>query len=352
MMFPAIRTAIIFVVAVWCGICFGQNTNPSGANDDVNTTWWQVEVIVFTQGTNAATTAEIWPTDVQLSYPDEWQQLTPLVDPNATPDDDAALTPSANTPNQAGTVASDVTPAEDDAQTLDPGIIKLLPEEDLQLTEIRKRVSRGQRRVLFHGAWRQYMERYQEEAPIIFTAGDQFDDHFELEGSIHIYYQRLLHFDVNLWLTEFSINTGQEHQPWPELPRRPNMEIPVGNLADLDVATDLTNNPVFSDRNNQNNGFGTGNTSRRGNSIGTINTLEWFDQRGNTTFYDTRYDEILSRNYVINNLALIQQDRPMRSEELHYIDHPLLGILVKIIRYTPPEPESTQEVPLDDILGP
>ncbi len=327
-------------------------------NDEI-TNWWQVEIIMFTQGANWSTTTEIWPTDIELHYPNQWQQLTPLIDPNA--ETETVTDGVDNTINQTNTVTA-TQQSTDNGSTnnvstdniedtfLDPGLIKLLPEEELQLTEMSSRLNRGRRRVLFHGAWRQYMERDQDEAPIIFTAGDQYDDHYELEGSIHLYVQRLLHFDINMWFTEFSINAGQERLPWPELPQRPNQELPQYNLAGLDKPATALPNTLLNNNQNQNNALPPGTFINPND--GAINTLDWFDQRGNTTFYDSRYDEILSRNYVINNLALIQEDRPMRSNELHYIDHPLVGILVKIDRYQPPEPEGLEPDPLDALLGP
>ena len=326
-----------FAITSLCAVqsvCLAQG---NGGDSNEITNWWQVEIIMFTQGSNWATTTEVWPTDIELHYPDQWQQLTPLVDPNADAPDGE---------NKIEDAADQAVAAEDDF--LDPGLLKLLPEDELQLTDMRKQLNRGRRRILFHGAWRQYMERDQEEAPIIFAAGDQYDDHYELEGSIHLYVQRLLHFDVNLWFTEFSINTGQERRPWPELPKRPNQDLPQNGPADS--PTPLLHQRDQSPNQTQNGSLPAG-TFINPNS-GAINTLDWFDQRGNTTFYDSRYDEILSRNYVVNNLALIQEDRPMRSNELHYIDHPLVGILVKIDRYQPPEPEGVEADPLDALLGP
>ena len=37
--------------------------------------------------------------------------------------------------------------------------------------------------------------------------------------------------------------------------------------------------------------------------------------------------------YDFRHAVLVQQKRRMRSGEVHYIDHPLLGILVKVSRY-------------------
>jgi hypothetical protein len=340
---------VVFGLLPFSAFSFSQT--PSSSEVDNIGPWWQVEMILFTQGNNWTTSSEVWPTDLELSYPDTWQELTPLFDPTKE-----AIIEDANAPTD--TPPSDPTQANrQDELALDPGKLKLLPEAELQLTDIRKKLDRGRRRILFHGAWRQFMERNQAEPPIIFSAGDQYDDHYEVEGSIHIYLQRLLHVDLNLWLSEFSINAGQEREPWPELPKRPNLRIPAYRLSDFDRLGLTSNTPLFTDSNSSQVG---GINSNRldpspgvNTGTGQINALDWFDQRGNITFYDSRYDEILSRNYLVNNLSLIKQDRPMRSDELHYIDHPQLGILVKISRYQPPQqPVDQFDADLEKILGP
>lgn len=338
---------------------WGQETTD---NDDT-LRWWQVEVIVFTWA-DYTTSGETWPTDIELNFPNEWQTLIPLESELSEEETDLSNESTENT-QQNPTIAEDVTEdaIEEDSteEELNPDEIRLLPETEFQLMAERNRITRNNNhRLLWHGAWRQHMEKFRNEEPIIFTAGEQYDDHFELEGSLHIYWQRLLHFDINLWFSEFTINAGQERLPWPDLPTRPNSYVPNFQFGSLDTTLQNLDQPdqtserttVFTD--------GTDLASQRINntlnsdltSVGTINTRDWFDQRGNTTFYDSRYDEILARNYVVDHVVLNKQDRPMRSEELHYIDHPKFGVLVKITHYIPPEPEPTEEeILLDELIG-
>ena len=49
---------------------------------------------------------------------------------------------------------------------------------------------------------------------------------------------------------------------------------------------------------------------------------------------------------VETRYSLIQR-RKMRSKELHYIDHPKLVLLVKVIPYTPAEP-ILEAIPADE----
>jgi len=51
--------------------------------------------------------------------------------------------------------------------------------------------------------------------------------------------------------------------------------------------------------------------------------------------------------YKLKRTVTLQEHRRMRSRELHYLDHPLFGVLVLITPYELPEPEEV-EVPIDE----
>jgi len=40
----------------------------------------------------------------------------------------------------------------------------------------------------------------------------------------------------------------------------------------------------------------------------------------------------------------MQQLRVIRSGEIHYLDHPMFGMLIQIRKYEPPAPEKTEAV--------
>lgn len=54
------------------------------------------------------------------------------------------------------------------------------------------------------------------------------------------------------------------------------------------------------------------------------------------------------RDYDFRHAVLVNQQRRMRSGELHYIDHPLLGIVIKVSRY---EFEPFVTAPVDSDLA-
>ena len=67
---------------------------------------------------------------------------------------------------------------------------------------------------------------------------------------------------------------------------------------------------------------------------------------------DTATDE-LQTEYFVNRIVQLREVRELREQELHYLDHPALGVLVQITPYTPPQPivlETAVEVPVTPAL--
>lgn len=246
--------------------------------------WYQVELIVFAQGGSPDDGEELWPNDIALSYPARWLELVDLSQSDLANEDDggwqdeAAPAHSSNEPGERA--------------------LALLPAEELTLRSDVQRLNRNnQYRVLFHGGWRQAFAENRQEPSILITGGEAFGDHYELEGSIHLSLRTYLHIDTNLWLTQFNTNFGQERETWPALPRRPNQAV------DTDLLFRLNSSPT-----------------------------QW---QALDPSWD--YQAILAQPHVVENIMLLKQSRRMRSGELHYLDHPKMGLLIKLIPYEPEE---------------
>lgn len=67
---------------------------------------------------------------------------------------------------------------------------------------------------------------------------------------------------------------------------------------------------------------------------------------GTVDLFDSSYVEERENETVY----YLKQNRRMRSKELHYIDHPVIGALVRITQFVPPEPvvEELQPVPIQN----
>lgn len=111
---------------------------------------------------------------------------------------------------------------------------------------------------------------YGRKTNIAISGGKSFGHHQELEGNITLSVGQYLKIQTNLWLTQFAPAGTTLTETWPELPLLPNAGV---------------------------------NESEK------------------------------NQDYLIKRIVKVSQDRSMRSNEIHYIDHPVLGIIVKIIPY-------------------
>ncbi len=282
--------------------------------------WFQIEMIVFSQGGSPFSNEEVWRHDIELKYPEDWRELLDaealelrhqeeLAALNAGMIDNSTFGTESLDDSSSPTTSINTSESETEQhQIKDERTLVLLENEELTLKAHAGQLSRSNRyRVLFHGAWRQALVARDKAPGVIIQGGDLYDSHYQLEGSVKFSVERYLHVETNLWLTDFSTNFGQERKPWPELPRAPNKKI---NLNDIQFIDDR----------------GTG-----------------FWNRFQDDAPSNEFENILSQNYIINNIVLMsqKQSRAMRSTELHYIDNPQLGVLVKILPYEKPEELAT-----------
>lgn len=118
---------------------------------------------------------------------------------------------------------------------------------------------------------------YGKKTHILISGGKSFNGHQELEGSISLSVAQYLKVQTNLWLTQFEPEGSPIVEVWPELPPIPNSDV-----SDADK----------------------------------------------------------SQHYLIKRIVKVSQTRSMRSHEVHYIDHPLMGIIMKIIPIDVPNNKS------------
>lgn len=281
--------------------------------------WYQVEVMIFANDSAYASSSEHWPEEVELQYP---ARIIRLQDsgfsaslPSQPPS--SQRLPSQTMPVDNGLQAMDNAIARHQAKPaiiqeqqiaqdgFEPPFVKLEPDTFL-LGNASNRLGRQSNiRILFHESWRQPVISRDDSTSILIRGGERFDDHFELEGSVNLSVERYLHLKTDLWLNTFRSAAGLEFS-WPKLP-----PIPQGLSAPAE-------------------------------------TIHQTSAQGGLPFnYHPQGFAMLpmhSRQFEVDRTVVLRQSRRMRSEELHYIDHPLMGVLVKVIPYEvaaiePLEPE-------------
>ena len=181
-------------------------------------------------------------------------------------------------PNPANAIALKSSSAEGSAY-------KRLGGGSLSLHGVKNRLKNsGQYKVMYHAGWMQPVYHTQKPRPIRITGGEILDNGmYELDGHIAIGRGTYLHFRPNLFLSRRLTS---------------------------DESNTLNTKRSSSDQ----------TISTEAESLITMQTTSSAVDSTNTLF--PSIPEILTIN--------MDQARRMKSKELHYIDHPLMGILVEI----------------------
>lgn len=250
---------------------------------------YQVETIIFERTGSAYKADEVWRKNPSLSYPLNYRSL--------------------RSPNSIS--------ADDDTRTF---LIEL-PDANYSLkAEAYALRKKSGYRILFHKAWQQTLTSLDKSPAVVITGGDKFDNYYELSGSMRISLSKFLHVSTDLWLTQFTPNLGN------------TMDIPYLPLSP-DLAFNNSNSTLAdSDYNTKNNDFSIKSYSNNDNHLakGTVlNTAKKTEQR----------------SYLPLRVITTTQSARMRSMELNYIDHPRIGVVIKITPMSNSETVSKASLP-------
>jgi len=239
--------------------------------------WYQVEMIIFSR--NNPSIQEYFPTNIPLHYPSHWQVLRDTNTMPSTPSDPLNLFKSSNT---------------DESLQVDTNIDLInqafyqLPEDMRQLNNQANKLSRSSEySVLFHQAWRQPIVNKTQAEWILIKSNPQNEHSPILAGSIRLSVATYLRLDTNLWFAEFEPKLDDSENLWPELPDSPDLPVAETN-ADAVFSTELIRDDIQN------------------------------------------HNELMSPQWQTKRIVLLKSKREMRSKEVHYIDHPILGILITI----------------------
>ena len=283
-----IHTLIIAVVT-------NANISIASASD-----WYQIEMIVFAHNDEASETEEAWPEDVALSYPARVKMLFDAIQLPSEVNEDPAIDLSIGFPEFTQTLSLETPSSENQFEFSAQDDSPLLPSESQNIEEefvdkpqplafqrlesdakALKDAYQHLRRIdryrpLFHEVWQQPLQSRRQSPAILVTGGEQYGSHYELEGTVNIAVERYLHIDTDLWLHNFLPNFGQQSTyQVPELP--------------TNRQSDFLNEDVYSP-----------------------------------------FSLIIDEPYRVSRTVTLRQSRRMRSGEIHYFDHPLMGVIVLV----------------------
>lgn len=144
----------------------------------------------------------------------------------------------------------------------------------------------GEHRVLWHKVWRQPLRQRAQSAALQVQGGDQFGDHYQLEGSLRFSGQGSnVDIDINVWLSTFVREAPGPEPEW-RLP-----EMPV--LAPVLTPAVVPGEPPL---------------------VTPVPAVVWYPQK----------------------IWQLNQTRSLGTNTLYYLDHPAMGALVEIRPYELP----------------
>jgi hypothetical protein len=328
--------------------------------------WYQVEVVIFTQQGYAGSeqppkkytldfpenTLELLDTDyIGNNYPTtdydalEAERAIPVVnvedpalmfapgafgaEPAERVDSEPLITPllvSANAENSATTVSSELSQREPLREPLDAPEEIYIPEYEKPFIKLGKQFRdlndsvraldrRAKYNVVFHEAWRFAADKKAADPWVIIKAGKQYQDRFEIEGSLRFYKSRFLHFQSDLWFLNFADQTDSVKLiELPAFPVMPEQTLSEGQSLEL----------LIDDKELEN--FFIGSAAIPVNDV--------YRNKGSDGRDSSEKEQPLSplqpSSYPVSSLWVFDQSKRIEQQQSYYLDHPKMGILVTI----------------------
>jgi len=281
--------------------------------------WYEVEIIIFEHSNDTGAQAELWPEDPGTP---PLNATTELLSPLATPF--VAATP------ELAALLEPVTPPEG------PPPVKpfeLLGETEFRLSDVMRKLSAStEYRPLIHAAWRQPTHS-RAEAPPVHVFGGELVTNEEPDAELGS-------APAEGEATTEPSDVGAETATSAYRPDEPAAAEPI-LTDDLFLPRSTTPPPLY-----QVDGAVTVSVERYLHA--KVDLL----YRRPLPMQDPTLPPDAPTTLELRGFRL-QTSRRMRSQELHYIDHPLFGVLVMVTPFELPQPEPVQpELPTATPLGP
>lgn len=324
--------------------------------------WFRVELLIFSQGAAGAENSEAWDPTPTLAYPAkrrfliDAERVAANLSLHEALSDPLAPTDTASDTDEFGYQTITISHVTEEVEDSDPEIgaisitdplavpleselelsvsdapsdapitptpFTVLPRSELEFQGKAAYMQRsGRYKTLFHETWLQPMAAKTSAIPIIIDRSGDDESWPMLQGSVTFYLSRYLHLETNLWL-----NTAGGYLP-PEWSMPP---APLGPKS-LMVIQPPEEEPIYDPL------------------LPIDDPLLAIDAQELPSAYT---EEVMSEELMTEeetelepaeplspwrHAVVLSQERRMRSTEVHYIDHPLLGVVVKISPVTEEE---------------
>lgn len=276
--------------------------------------WYNVELIIFSRTSPAAANSETWEPLPELRYPDRYRILG--YPESETAEENPQLVPVQTTARRLKDKLSF-------EQTLDPNQIPpiesrprptpfvRLGQDQWEFAQRARRMAQsGRYEILFHESWNQPFVSRQLTRPILLDLSGYLQDWPKLQGSIKLYIARYLHLETNFW-----VNTMGSYLPgdW-QMPAAPLGPSPYPVAQGDEVSEEILSQDQIE------------------------STERTTDADSVPSFSFELEDPVdIGPIYPWRHAVVLKQKRKMRSKEVHYIDHPMMGVIVLVTPITSEE---------------
>lgn len=157
-------------------------------------------------------------------------------------------------------------------------------------------------RVLWHKVWRQPLEARAQTPAVFVAGGEQRGEHYELEGSLRVVANgNGAMLDINVWLNEFRLNAAVPDLVLPARETQDEWKIPELPFPIETPATPLQE---------------------------TIVTAAGFDAATPAA--------PPAQGWELTAVWQLEQTRELSVNQLYYLDHPAIGVLIQVRPYVLP----------------
>ena len=352
------------VLALVTGWSQAQEGAEDEARDDAN--WYRVELLIFANNSIEAIQSERWPLLPELAYPDSVQEL-----------EEGPAQVAADRTLELVPLEQQLPPASEldlfweyskeellqqyrikqdyrrPAIELEP-LFKLevptpyrpLDRSALEFSSQARSIDRNSElELLLHTAWLQPMRAREQSTPLLLDGLPQSGDYPRLQGSVLLYSARYLHLETRLWLnTDGAYLDTNWRMPAPPPPLQDEtlqvsefvVELPTDWLQLLQVP-ELSIEPGTE----MSEQLRAEQMEQPGQPINTLGPISPDTDSAQSPMAETGpawtreqvLDSLDEPEYNYRHAVLLEQRRRMRSGELHYIDHPMLGLVIRVSRY-------------------
>lgn len=310
-------TVFIFIP----GIVFSANPSSNGGTEEER--WFQVELIVFAHRNKEALESEDWPDISGLTLPENLVELTfPPPEQEEKPDENPVKTePGLIFEPVTGQAVDKISGTGDGTITRPlpmPVAFEMLPEQELQLNNAMKKISRSSRfEPLLHIAWRQPTYDREHAQSVLLYQGMTDSVPEITETALPERKQN----DNRTLTPDFIGNEDEDVSP---INPRVVGTVRVSVARYLHFSADLVYRTQVLER-----------------VAVPLSDLELWDDKPYPTLEERQGPAYQLESWNVMRGFRLEESRRMRSRKIHYLDHPFFGVVVLI---TPVElPESPDE---------